>query len=1067
MMQDENGIILTREENIPLSDVEESPHFMESSLTTQRKKADLAVTAALDHNDGDVSSATSLQSAQNRLSIKLSQKPTPSWRQALADTLFERNYEKKKLFNAYSYSSNTSTSTFTLISGQTGSGKTRLAQTLRKPVEDAGGYFLTGKFDQLRRPVPYIAYGSAFTEFTHQVIARGKDTTQSMRDRINIAVGNEAHVLTSVIPALEILIGKKDDGESCMQRNEAIQRWLFTFRRFTRAVCSPEEPVVLLLDDLHFADKCSLDILAFMVADSENRGLVVIGTCDDSEITAESYLSTKLREMEDKSQAEITNIALGNMGKEAVNHVISEIMGSKDSKAVTEFGNLVWRQTEGNVFYLIELLRWLHNSDLLYFDDKSAEWVWDAEEIDITLSDRKLNGFLFDRLQQLPRHLKDVLKVASCLGPYPDAVLIEHVLDLSVGHLLEEAKELGILSYDEHTRIYMFENDCAQQAAYELIPVHEKELFHLEVGRRLWRKLSSEDELDRNIFQILSQMQFGRRLIARDNEKIRVASLCHVAGLKAARCSTFRVANAFLSFGVSLLSSRSWRDNYDLSLALYNATAETEMCLANFEAMENLLKDIFIHARSFRDKLPAYSTQMYALNVRDRQRESLDLGVEVLRGLGEKFPRRYCKARLLSELRSVKILLRGKSDEQLLRLPAIQRNDKLQALQVLQLMVLTALSTHPDLAPFVISRMVKITLEYGMSPFASGAFATYAMIRIPLGPYGNVDEAIRFGNLGMAVLERYNILEYAPRVYAAYYGCVWCWKFPLKDSMEPLLRAHRIGIQTGDSEFAVLCADLYLMNALEGGVPLDAIDREWTGFFDLMVSRRHETAIAFTLPWAQAIHHFMGYTDNPLLSKGDLVDYDEAMERSVQRQAFIQVVSISCTRMMISYVFNDYDQAARSAETLPDLLKIPPSFERVSTLFYSTLTFLAVARTGKDVRRHVGKAKEAIKTFRRWATDSPKNCLDKLFLLQAELFSVLGKHSRAYEKYIASIACAKDQGFLLTHALANERAARHLYGLGRTDEAFLFFENACKCYGEWHGHAKVTRLKAEVEELFS
>ena len=78
---------------------------------------------------------------------------------------------------------------------------------------------------------------------------------------------------------------------------------------------------------------------------------------------------------------------------------------------------------------------------------------------------------------------------------------------------------------------------------------------------------------------------------------------------------------------------------------------------------------------------------MYALSQDDHQQECMDVGICVLKELGETFPNRLCMAHLMQEMSSVEKLLKGKSNEYLLRMPHITDSNKLSALQVLSFMV--------------------------------------------------------------------------------------------------------------------------------------------------------------------------------------------------------------------------------------------------------------------------------------------------------------------------------------------------------------------------------------------
>jgi predicted ATPase len=989
---------------------------------------------------------------------------TTAWRRKMQEIVYERHKEQALLHAHFQKThKKRDAAVFLLISGDVGTGKTRLAKALKEPVEKQGGYFLTGKFDQLCRPEPYTAFCMAFTEFTALVVERGDQAIATVSDAIHAAVGNEVSVLTSMIPSLERIVGRAtNDSASKAKADNAIQRFVFVFRMFMRAVCSPQQPMVILVDDLQWADPCSLDLLMSLVADTRNEGLVLVGTCLDN-IAPSSYLSAKLREMEDKDHVEITSISLQNFSESSVVSMLSNTLSLSQEKSVT-LGAIVFRQTQGNIFYVIEFIRWLQEGDLLSYDHDSASWSYDDKEISLTINICKVGDFLVDKLEQLPQDMKEVLKVAACLGSHVNEELIENVLKKPVADILNEAAAKGVLKYDELRGSYLFEHDGIQEAAYRLIPAQDLELFHLEIGRRLWRSFDPY-ELDQHIFVLLSQLNIGRRLLTREKEKTAVATLCLHAGKKAAKSSTFRTASIYLNLGIELLGCRSWRDDYDLTLALLNAAAEMEMCTANFERMEQLLEKVFLHARNAEDKIQAYATKIYALGVGDRAAEAIDTGILVLKGLGETFPSRYCKAHMKSEIRTVKKLLKGKSDEQLLRLPIVENKEKLAAMSILQVLYLNALVSRPDFAPFVALKVLKITLQYGLSVFASAAFATYGMLLVG-GALGEIDDAFRYGELGLVLLERFEAIEYLPRVYAAFYGCIYPWKKPMRGTFKPLLRAHHVGMQTGDVLFAGLCANIYCFNAMDAGTPLGVIEPEWRGFQEVMLASKQKALVRMALPSIQTVHHYMGLSEDPLSGKGDIYDHDEALQDAIKDQSVVNILGIRLRRMEVAYVFNDYALAAANAIEEKDYWRMPSTFERASSYFIGGMVALASAREGKDVRKNLKFAKNAVKVFKGWATHSPHNCLDRLFLLEAELASVCGQNAKAYEKYTCAIAMTAHSGFLMMDALANERAARHLLAIDEVLDAEPYFRRACSSYGEWGGKAKLVRLQAEVDSIY-
>ena len=949
-----------------------------------------------------------------------------------------------------------------LLSGPSGVGKTSLVKkALRDHVQTTlGGHFITGKFDQLRRPAPYTAFVSAFGEFTNQVIASGEQTVSDMKAAILEAVGDEAIVLTRMIPSLERIVGVEhgSSGEAGSKADDAVQRFVFVFRNFVQAVCSRERPLVLLLDDVQFADACSLDLMSGLVL-FRNEGLVLVATCDEK-VSPDSYLSSRLRALEDQSHACISHVEVHNLDVSAVQEMVSDVL-NMDGRRATQLAEVIICQTEGNPAHVIEFLTWLQESELLHFDSVSQAWDWDVEEIEMTINTRKVGDYLIDKLEQLPKDMKEVLKASACLGAHIDEHLLEYVLGIPVTSILEEAVRRGILLSDDARGGYVFEHDGVQTSAYQLIPETDRELFHLEIGRRMWRQMEPQ-EVDLYLFTMLSQMRIGRRLINREKERVAIATLCLHAGSKAAKSSTFRTAWIYLDFGVGLLGGKSWRHHYDLTLSVYNAGAEMAMCCGKFERMDELVDQVLANARSLGDKIPAYSTRIYGLGVCEKQLDAIDLGIEVLRGMGEKFPNRLCRAHLMSEVKQARKLLRGKSNEQLLRLPPIGNRGKLACLQILNLVFFNALFARPKLSPFVVLKMMKITLVHGLSVYAASSFANFGMILVGA---GFVDPGNRFGELSLRLLDRFEAKEYIPRVYAAFYGCTYSWKKPLKDTLKPLMHAFKVGLQTGDMEAAFLCANLYCLNAYESGVPLDIIEREWSGFQETIISKRHKNMFLMTMPHLRLIHHHMGLTEDPV--GADLTGFGEIETLLREKGYEMGVIAVRLSRLVLAYVFHDYDQAEGLLGELDSIWRIPATFKKISILFFGGLVALQCARLGRSVRKNLRHARRVIAEFEKYAVYSPHNCLEKLQLLKAEYASVCKKDDEAYSHYVCAIAMAKDSGFLQSTALACERTALHLYGIGKKADARPFFDQSCQYYQEWGGKAKLEQLQKEMDILYN
>jgi energy-coupling factor transporter ATP-binding protein EcfA2 len=237
--------------------------------------------------------------------VTVQEREASEFRKRLKSCLHQRDAEQEWLADIYrrlvTYGNNKE---MILLTGPSGSGKTRLARAALQPLaSDSGGYFLWGKFDQLNlaSPAPYTAFGSAFGEFATVVANRGEDEVAAVRRAIRDALGSEASVLTRMIPGLEPLCGEVQGGREGGSSSEGagdggpdgqiktksadamqrFQRFVFVFRTFLRTVATPEHPMVLLLDDIHFAVRLprTLRYCSFLCVYKGDEGVFNFLTC--------------------------------------------------------------------------------------------------------------------------------------------------------------------------------------------------------------------------------------------------------------------------------------------------------------------------------------------------------------------------------------------------------------------------------------------------------------------------------------------------------------------------------------------------------------------------------------------------------------------------------------------------------------------------------------------------------------------------------------------------------------------------------------------------------------------
>ena len=735
-------------------------------------------------------------------------------------------------------------SSFVLINGSSGSGKTRLAESLRSHVASVGGYFCSGKYDQHQND-PFEPLCAAFNDYVTQLLEEDDATIRAARRRIHAAVEKDLCSLSNMIPPLHRLmedeLTRMDGGKvECAHCNQEKGRSMFAMNKLMRAIASPERPVVMMLDDIQWASSCPLQKWRGMIQDDMNEGIMFIGVCQD-DVAPTSPLSNFLRDLEEQDHVEISSVHVKSLEKSHIEEMINDLffMPVEQSESLATF---VYQNSGGNAYFVVESLKMLQvDAAVLSYNTNEKSWEFNAE-VCCQSSNQCPLDFMQRKLRSLPRDCQKVIMAASCLGSNISERLLEVALQEPVGDRFQQLVQKGKLSFNEARNTYSFKHNAFQSACYDLISEELKPAFHLEIGLRLWKHLNQE-ELGQNIFLVLNQLKQGVTLMRKQSDRYEVATLCITAAEKAAAQYSFPTASSYLRFAFVLLGQNHWKEAYDLSLVLYNYAAEVEFAQGDSDRVDFLINEVLKNAKNNEDKFRAYTTKIYVLGVRGKTEDSVDLGISCLKSLGVNITPQCHKVHLTWSWSRVAIKLRGKSDQMLKRLPPMRDPEKLAAMQILNMLFLNTHISKKELFPFVVLKMMKLTLFHGVSAFSSIAFAGYGSL---LCYSGKVEQGLRFGKLALDLVEELNAQSYHARVGAFVWGAIFVHSRPFVDSLEQLKSGHRLGLQTGDIEFAMLNAHLHMMFMIDSGnYRVSSMLDHLTDFKDLTALHGHTNQVRF------------------------------------------------------------------------------------------------------------------------------------------------------------------------------------------------------------------------------
>ncbi len=869
----------------------------------------------------------------------------------IAQTLYGRDSELSTLMDAFERVSRGSLETI-LVGGYSGTGKSALVHETHRPITAKRGYFIEGKFDQFQRSVPYFAFIEAFRGFVQLLLTENESRLQPLKTRIQEALGSEGKVLTDVLPSLELLVGKQPDVPD-VGGAEGQNRFNYVFRKFVQAICGPDHPLVLFIDDLQWADSASLSLLQVLMTDTEIHYLLCVGAFRDNEVSAGHPFITTVDEMAKKG-ARISRMTIGNLTLHDVNHLLSDATALPADQTAA-LARLVFDKTHGNAFFVTQFLRSLVRENLLRFNVESHQWTWDVEQIrDRNITDNVVE-LLAGKVAQLPEDTQHILKVAASIGSQFDLdtlsvccgslFRLETLSDVeettadAVEKTLHAALAEGLLTPVEDR--YRFVHDRIQQAVYSLIPENERVRLHLRIGTLLWEK-TPPDQHDMVLFDMVNQFNQGLELVTEPEKRDLLAELNLRAGRKAKLASAFKPAAEYLQTGISLLRTDHWQSQYDLSLHLFTEAAENAYNLGDFEPMAEKIDAVLQNSRDLLDTIRPYAIRINAYKAQNKLQEAIDTGLEVLAQLGETFPKKGALPLVMADLLKTKFLLRGKDVQTLTSLPAMQNPHKEAAMRMLNDIASPAYWARPGILPFLIFRMVQLSLKYGNTSISAFGFATYGLLMC--GVVGDMKEGYKFGQIGLALLDRFKAKEWLSQIYTPVYALINHWSEHVHKSLEPFLFSYRVGFETGAIEYACINVNIYCNHLYLGGKPLAKAEEEMRAFSRIMAEYKQETNFNYNEAYRQAVLNLLGRSADPTRLIGEAFDEEKRAVQNEERQDRAGTFLIHFHGMILHYLFHNYAKALEHArKTRPLLDAVLAKYDVPVFWFYEALVLLVIA----------------------------------------------------------------------------------------------------------------------------
>jgi PAS domain S-box-containing protein len=974
------------------------------------------------------------------------------------EKLYGREFEHKRLMDAFRRTA-AGGAEILLVSGYSGIGKSSLVNSIQQAVREQGGIFLSGKFDQFKRNIPYEMLAQAFQGFVLQIMGESENELSRWRNAIHKAVGSNGQLLIDLVPALELVIGKQP-GAVELTSTEAQNRLQLVFDQFVRVFAQLEHSLVLFLDDLQWADAASLKLLEYLLSQPDMKHLLLIGAYRDNEVDSTHPLMLSVASLR-KRAGIVHEIQLAPLMLTDMNRMISEslLCTPERSKPLTE---LVFQKTAGNPFFTRQFLNTLYEEKLLVFDVQQTQglaWQWDIGLIQAKGITDNVVELMVKKLQRLPKPSLDVLKCLACLGNSASIGMLATVSGLTEKETeanLEEALHNGFLL--RYSKTLKFAHDRIQEAAYSLIPHAHKAGLHLSAGRLLVAQLDSA-AMDSLIFDVVHQFNRGIDLVSEAQERDRICRLNRLAGKKAKDSAAYASARDYLAQAIALLPDDCWSQCFDDTFALYLDCAECELVLSHFQETEALLDICQTHMHRLRDRARIYFLRNRMYYITKRVSLGLDAGLETLQLFGVVFPKTDQELLEAGEAARLKLsnalALNYRSIAELIDLPVATDPDVRIIIALMAEMVTAAYSARPALAIPLLVKAMEFCLEYGNIEESCAIYSNYGLALA--GSFDDHRTAYELSQMSLRLNERFQDTKLRGRLLFIHGYAFNGMQRPLSTGIPLLEQAFVACREIGNQNFIGASAGALCWLSWETGKTLNGVLDILHPYLDMARNNRLDIAEFLVAMIEVGVMQLQGTATNEQKAK-----CEANFKWACEAQYGYGIGHYHITKQIEHYMFGHYDEALNAANLAEAIM--PSSLRTLASMvthhFYHALTLTALYPQAdpEQQKSFMDKLHMQLHKLKLWAGNCPENYSNRYELVSAEIARIEGRGMDALRLYETAIHSAHDNGFVQHEALANELAGQFYVSSGLATSADAHLQHARSGYLKWGALGKVAQL---------
>lgn len=687
-----------------------------------------------------------------------------------------------------------------LLSGIAGSGKSTIVRGFIDGMPRNGFVVASGKYEQYTSGQPLTGLAHALDTVVRSILHKRAEEVEHWRRLIAMALGEDIVLLIPIIPSLSLLTVSGSEVASnttpTSSARETSVRLKGALVKLIEVVSTASHGFILVLDDLHWADEGTFDVIDLLLTSSGHIPIAVIATYRTEENLKHDH-PVYLWPSNPQTAHRVTSNAVIPLTVENVQHIVCESLSISSAQA-KPLAEALMQRTSGYPLFVSQFLAYLAESGILFFDRLIQRWTWSTEKLHSVPEQVGVAEVIQARVNQLPDATRHLMGMAGIIGTEFNIQLLSTISGRSSDAVLQDLRpsvSAGLITVHvkQEMTVGSFVHDRVQEVSVASVTLGDIEKLHATIARAVLEPSSV-------VYNVLSIFELADHLIQSGDSLSSAdfldtySTVLQDASERARASGALREALTYSLHLRSIIGPEGWSTSRDIYSRSTIIAAETAGALGLFDLSHQLFDEYLLHVTEGTNAVMVYSLKAEVLIREGRFNELMNVGYRALGMLGihlERVPT------TITMVRQLCVALVQNTKKKIERRGDIEFNDN-RSLQIADQLLYQLTSAGYNFSQEMMGHLTfvrgKLAAEHGMTSTSIDAVCQIGMVFLATGMVGKARD---LAECTRKLIERSS--DYAARARATfmYAGHIYFWTQPLTTTIASFETGIEYAVRSG------------------------------------------------------------------------------------------------------------------------------------------------------------------------------------------------------------------------------------------------------------------------------